>query len=112
MELRLPYPVSSNAVWSRTRGGVRKSDEYSAWLTEAGWAIRQQKPVKIIGRYEMHIEAVRPDKRRRDIDNIIGSVSDALQAFGVIENDYLCECVSAKWVDGEGGCLVTITEAA
>ncbi len=103
IEVRLPFPVSSNDVWSRTKTGIRKSDEYKAWLTEAGYALNRQKPQKIAGKYELSIIASRPDKRRRDIDNIIGSVSDLLQKHGVIENDYLCEFVAATWAtDGEG----------
>ena len=51
-----------------------------------------------MGHYQLTIEAVRPDKRRRDIDNLIKAVSDVLQDTGLIEDDCLCQEVTAKWV--------------
>jgi Holliday junction resolvase len=109
--LDLPYPVSSNDVWTRTKSGIRKSDEYKAWLSHAGLILNRQKPKPIKGGYLILIEACRPDQRRRDIDNIIGSVSDLLQAHGVIENDCLCEQVTARWVKSCEGVRVTIEQA-
>lgn len=108
ISLRLPYPISSNEVWARTGRGMRKSDAYNGWLKEVGYMLNRQKPGTVKGKYKLSIDATRPDKRRRDIDNIIGSVSDALQAFGVIENDYLCESISARWVSGEPGVSVSV----
>jgi crossover junction endodeoxyribonuclease RusA len=54
------------------------------------------------------IEAVRPDKRRRDIDNLIKPVSDLLCSIGVIEDDSYCEKVSAEWITGGEGILTRI----
>jgi Holliday junction resolvase RusA-like endonuclease len=91
---------------------MRKSDAYNAWLEHVGWVIAQEKPKKIPGKYRLTIEATRPDKRKRDIDNTIKAVSDALQWFNVIVDDYLCERVSAEWAKGvstsEAGIRVTI----
>jgi crossover junction endodeoxyribonuclease RusA len=111
--LTLPYPPSTNGIWVRTkRGGVGKSNEYNAWLEHVGWVIAQEKPAKIPGKYRLTIEATRPDKRKRDIDNLIKATSDALQKFSVIEDDHLCQFVSAQWVNGmctnEAGIRVTI----
>jgi crossover junction endodeoxyribonuclease RusA len=112
ISVSLPYPPSTNSIWARTKsGGVRKSDEYKLWLEAAGWQIHQQKPGQIAGKYVLLIEATRPDKRLRDIDNIIKSVSDALQRFSVVTDDCLCEDVRARWVAGGPGIQVTITPA-
>jgi crossover junction endodeoxyribonuclease RusA len=109
--VQLPYPPSTNDIWVRTKRGMRKSDGYSAWLKEAGWMLKQQKAGSVPGKYKLTIEAVRPDKRRRDVDNLIKSVSDALQAFGVVVDDSLCEFVSAQWVIGDAGIRVTVQPA-
>lgn len=105
--LTLPYPPSANRLWVRAKKGMRKSDEYCAWLNEAAWRIRAQRPGAIDGLYKISVHAARPDKRRRDLDNILKPIGDALQAAGVIRNDSDCEMLSARWVtDGEGATVI------
>jgi crossover junction endodeoxyribonuclease RusA len=108
VELKLPMPPSANAIWRSNRGHVHKSAAYKAWLTVAGWQVRSQHPNKIEGPYKLSIEAVRPDKRRRDIDNLIKPVSDLLCSIGVIEDDCYCEKVSAEWITEGDGVTVRI----
>lgn len=57
----------------------------------------------IVGPFEVHL-TFSSEKRRRnsDIDNRIKPVLDALQRFGVIENDSLAEKVTATWGPVEG----------
>jgi Holliday junction resolvase RusA-like endonuclease len=111
IEIRLPYPVSANDLWSLTRTGMRKSDAYKAWLTEAGWEAKAQRPGKIIGPYKLSIHAVRPDAKRRDLGNLEKAVSDLLQSLQIIENDCLAEMITMRWVtSGEG--ITVILEPA
>ena len=57
---------------------------------------------------EMTVE--RPDKRKRDLDNLLKAVLDALQAAGTIQNDSDCQWIVARW-DGEGNhCHVRLTK--
>lgn len=101
--LTLPYPPSTNRLWVRAKKGMRRSDEYMTWLNEAGWLAKAQRPGSISGPYSMRIHATRPDRRRRDLDNIFKSVGDFLQHIGIIEDDSLCQSLSACWVtSGEG----------
>ena len=111
IELWLPFPVSANRLWVKTRNGMRKSDAYTAWLLEAGLEVRRQRPQKISGPYKITITAARPDHRRRDIDNTIKSVSDLLQSVGVIRDDCDCEMVTARWVTSGDGVAVRIEQA-
>ena len=111
VELHLPYPVSVNRIWSRTKRGMCKSDSYSAWIEDAREAALKQKRGRIIGPYKLSIGAVRPDKRKRDIDNLIKGVSDFLQYMGIIENDCDCEMVSARWVTSGHGVTVRVERA-
>jgi crossover junction endodeoxyribonuclease RusA len=96
--LTLPYPPSANRLWVRARKGMRRSDEYVKWLTEAGWTVKSQKPGRVDGAYKLSIHAVRPDRRARDVDNLIKPTSDLLQHIGVIRDDSDAEMVSARWV--------------
>jgi crossover junction endodeoxyribonuclease RusA len=81
---------------------MRRTDEYLLWLENAGWCAKQQRPAAIIGPYTLRIDAGRPDKRRRDIDNIIKPISDLLQHVGVVKDDCDCAEVSARWAPGQG----------
>ena len=91
VELKLPLPPSANAIWRSNRGHVHKSAAYKTWLTQAGWEARAQHPDRIEGAYCLNIEAKRPDKRGRDIDNLIKPVSDLLCSIGVIEDDCIAQ---------------------
>lgn len=91
---------------------MRKSDRYFAWLKEAGLVALSQRPVgRFHGAYTLQIQAARPDKRRRDIDNLIKPISDLLQAVGIVRDDTDCEMVSARWVTTGEGVFVRISPA-
>lgn len=98
VELTLPYPPTANNLWTRTRRGMRKTDKYADWLRVAGQMAMTQRPAGIVGPYKVLIQALRPDKRRRDIDNLIKPISDLLQTVGVVDDDCNCEMVTARWV--------------
>jgi crossover junction endodeoxyribonuclease RusA len=91
-------PPSANAIWHSNRGHVHKSAAYKAWLKQAGWEARAQHPDKIEGAYRLSIEVTRPDKRHRDLDNLIKPISDLLTGLGVIRDDSECEEISARWI--------------
>jgi crossover junction endodeoxyribonuclease RusA len=109
IELKLPFPPSVNRLWRVGKGGMFKSKEYQTWLMQAGWVIAiQAKGQKISGKYNLTINAVRPDKRKRDLDNLIKAVSDALETNDIIDGDHLCEHLEMSWVIGDFECLVII----
>jgi len=86
-----------------------RSPEYTSWRTHALWAIEAQiAGQRIEGKYTLLIEAVRPDKRRRDIGNLEKAISDILQAAEVIEDDCLCEDLHLRWVLDGPECSVTV----
>lgn len=45
----------------------------------------------------MTLTAIKPDRRRRDVSNLIHAVCDAIQYGGVITDDSLILDVRAKW---------------
>lgn len=106
--LELPYPPSVNAIWRFSGRSAYVSKQYAAWKKEAdAWFLKQraEKTVgtPIRGAFEVHM-AFSERKRRKnaDLDNRIKVVNDALQRFGLIENDSKCEKLTATWgpVDG------------
>jgi len=58
-----------------------------------------------VGPYRLQVHAVRPDARRRDLDNFaFRAVSDILVSLGVVSDDSDCVELSAKWItDGDDG---------
>lgn len=109
--LQLPLPPSANRLWVRAQKGMRRSDEYTAWLLEAGWTAKTQHPGKVDGPFKVSIHATRPDKRRRDLDNIIKPTLDLMQHPAIVEDDSDCEQVSARWVTAGEGVTIIIEQA-
>ena len=77
-----------------------RSAEYVNWSKAAAWEIASQiKTRSIQGPYKIRVEAVAPDKRRRDIDNLAKAISDVLVSAQVIEDDHLCRELHMMWVE-------------
>ena len=76
-----------------------RSKEYVAWKSAAVWHISaQSKRQRVAGPFSFTLYVRRPDKRKRDLDNLIKVCLDALEAAGVIDGDHLCERLDAEWV--------------
>jgi len=97
LEITLPLPVSVNRLWRNGKGRTFRSPQYRCWLTEAGWELRTQRPKLIAGPVSVTIAAGRPDRRRRDIDNLAKSLLDLLVAHQVIEDDANVVKFTAGW---------------
>jgi crossover junction endodeoxyribonuclease RusA len=106
----LPFPPSVNGIWRGGKGGRHYlSAKYKAWKDAAGLMLRAQAGNKhISGPYAVEIQASRPDKRRRDIDNLIKPVLDLLSLMNVTSDDSECQLVSAEWVGRGVGVRVAV----
>jgi crossover junction endodeoxyribonuclease RusA len=111
IQLHVLYPPSANRLWVRAKKGMRKSDDYRSWLSDAFFHIKEQKPGKIDGPYSISIQAVRPDKRKRDLGNLLKATEDVLQLAGVIRDDSDCELITMRWVTIGSGVQVLIDPA-
>jgi crossover junction endodeoxyribonuclease RusA len=98
--LDLPRPISTNALWRPRPGGMCKTQAYKNWLVEAGLVLNTQKPGKVEGPYCLTIRLNKDSKL--DLDNCSKSVSDLLQAHGVISNDRLAQQIIIKRADVPG----------
>ena len=109
IRVELPLAPSVNRLWRVGKGGkMYKSKEYTDWLEEAGWMCREQTKDLINGSYLIHIAAVKPDKRKRDLDNLLKATSDLLQRMHIIENDSDCIGIAAEWVLDGPPMVVTV----
>lgn len=104
IEFHLPtLPPSKNDLRDRTDTGIARSKKYKSWVKNAGKEMMVQRVRGIKGPYKLTIQAVRPDKRRRDLGNILEATEDLLTTMHVIEDDSLSELITMRWVTiGEG----------
>ena len=84
--IRLPVPPSVNALFfNKSKGGRGKADPYKAWIVAAGWQLKLQRPIPVLGRYTLLIRL--PQSLQGDIDNRIKAVSDLLVKHEIVEDD-------------------------
>lgn len=106
VEIVIPRPPSVNRLWRMGNGRMYRSAEYVGWLNKCMVLAKEKRFPAILGKYKLMIRVARPDKRRRDIDNIVKAASDFLQHAGIVQDDCLCEALYCKWV--QDGPEVTI----
>lgn len=113
--IHLPYPPTLNTSKVPINGRQISSLRYRRWRVEAMAMIAQQRPQRIKGDYRMTIVAIRPDRRRRDLDNIIKPCGDALVNAQIVEDDSLAQSIFVRWSDGEpdkrGGVRISLEAA-
>lgn len=85
--LELPFPISVNAMYRSVKGRNILSKQARQWKEQAGWMIAAQKAQKHKGPVSIEMAFTPPDKRRRDADNFVKIVLDALVTRGVVEDD-------------------------
>lgn len=111
--LELPWPPSTNHAWGLSgRGGRRvfSRDEVRGFRAAvlAAWANSGRIKFRRGGALRVTIRLTPPDRRRRDIDNVVKPTLDALVACGAIADDSdVCELVVIR-EGGHVGARVTV----
>ena len=117
MRLTLPFPPPVNGLYRNTkdRGGRAKTAKYKAWQFDAGASLAIQRRSHVGGRVAgpVHLAFVfgRPDKRKRDLDNLLKAPIDLLVAQGVIDDDRDVHCIVARWSDEIEGVEIVVSTA-
>lgn len=110
IQLLLPWPPSVNHYWL-SRGNAR-------FIGKAGRAFRQavaeecadQGVVALEGRLAVYVSLFPPDKRARDIDNILKALLDACEHAGCYTSDNQIDelHVVRQGVQKGGHCTIVI----
>jgi len=112
IKLKLPYPPSVNHYWgqlgSRKYLG-KKGKEFRENVFIAAYNAREG---VLNGRLHMEVYLYPPDKRKRDVDNVLKPLLDALEHAGVYENDSQIDklCITRKEVTSGGYCEIVISQ--
>jgi crossover junction endodeoxyribonuclease RusA len=99
----LPLPPSVNRLWRSNRGRVHRAPRYLSWLKAAGWELVTQRPERLAGSVRVNISAGRPDRRRRDVDNLGKALLDLLTKHEVIQDDSCVVSITCGWDDDVAG---------
>lgn len=89
IKLRLPFPPSTNTYYRMVNNRMLISEKGRKYRQDViGSCLEQLKCFpKLSGRLSVRIIATVPDKRRRDLDNMLKATLDSLQHAGVYFDD-------------------------
>lgn len=110
---RLPWPPSVNNYIRRAANRSYMTKQGKAFRGEVCDTILGEETLgTLTGRLAVFIELIPPDRRKRDIDNHVKAVLDAMIAAGVMNDDSQVDELQVKrlHVEAPGACDVTITE--
>ena len=117
MEITLPYPPSVNTYWRAIgRGRVIISKKGREYRQEVVYETLKQRGTlrtqPLEGRLRVDIGAWMPDKRRRDLDNILKAALDSMVHAGLMLDDEQIDDlrIRREGVEKPGRLEVKITE--
>jgi crossover junction endodeoxyribonuclease RusA len=113
IELTLPWPPTVNTYWRNFNGRTllsAKGREYQKAVADQVLIQRGAKHYDFA--LKVTIEAFRPDRRRRDLDNLLKAVLDGLAHAGVMEDDCLIVDLRIFWAEEIGGMVKVTIEGA
>lgn len=94
IKLTLPYGPTVNHYWGQGRNGRRFLTTKAKYFRHAVWEevvrvcpdVLNGGPI-LVGSLRFTLLVYPPDRRKRDLDNLIKPIWDALEHAGVFEND-------------------------
>lgn len=93
MKLILPWPPSVNRMWRNVSGRSILSADGRRYREEVLWKVKDSHG-SFVTPLSVEILAWYPDRRRRDIDNVMKAPLDALTHAGIWTDDSLIESLS------------------
>lgn len=106
----LPWPPTVNTYWRNIQGRTIISERGRLYRLAVQKQLAGVDPM--IGRLAIKIAAYPPDRRRRDLDNILKALLDSLTFAHAIEDDSQFDFISVarRNVISDGAVRITITQ--
>ena len=112
IQLILPYPPSVNHYWGVSgkqrfigkKGKIFRADVLDAMVEFGG--------TELTGRLSVHVALFPPDRRKRDLDNVLKPLLDACEHAGCYVNDSQIDelHIIRQAVTPNGSCTIIILE--
>ena len=113
MVYELPYPPTVNHYWRRVGERTLISCAGRAYRRRVMEALAEQRADEAEGSVAVIVHVQPPDRRRRDLDNILKALLDALQHGGAYQDDSQIdhlEVIRGEPERPDGRVLVTVIE--
>lgn len=103
VNFRLDWPPTVNTYYRNVQYRTLISKKGRQYKKDSGLMLMEQS-VERLGeaRVEVLIEAYPPDRRRRDLDNLLKPVFDVMEEYGVIDDDEQIDILTIRR-RGKGG---------
>lgn len=86
--INLDWPPTVNHYYTVARGRKILSERGRDYKKTQGWQMIAQSIAKhMSGKFKIDITAHPPDRRRRDLDNLLKPILDSLTEYGAITDD-------------------------
>lgn len=110
--IRLPFPPSVNHYWVRTRFGSLAVGKRGKQFRQEVIELLDSNTKTLEGRLEVEIDVYPPDRRKRDLDNLLKATLDALCHAGLYSDDSQIDIlkVNRKEIEKGGKICVTVQE--
>jgi crossover junction endodeoxyribonuclease RusA len=95
IELILPWPPTVNHYWKLGRGHLYLGEEGKRYKAIMTGLVRSARVRPFIGNVSLEIEAYPPDRRVRDIDNVLKAIFDSCGKAGLYADDSQVKHVEA-----------------
>lgn len=112
LKFEIPYPPSINHYYKYTPGRIVLGAKGTQYRRDAFWLLHKHRNHCKDKRLAVTINLFPPDKRRRDIDNVLKCLLDSIQHAGVYDDDNQIEMLTIirRNVVKNGSVMVWISE--
>lgn len=104
--LAIPFPpVSGNHMWKRSGRSVYLVPKARDYYNQVAFTVRANShAVNFSSALKVSMQVYPPDKRKRDLTNLLKVIEDALTKAGVWQDDSLVHDLAVKKMGVDKGC--------
>jgi crossover junction endodeoxyribonuclease RusA len=101
MNLTLSYPtITGNTVWRHAKGKTYINPKAKDYYNLIAWELLSHKAaIGLAIPLQVSLKLYPPDNRKRDMDNLIKILHDALTKGGLWQDDSLVRKLTVEWMD-------------